>query len=646
MVVESVNFDSFLFFIYFFMLRKIIFFIVVLFIYWRIVTAFLVWALYMTWPVAIPMTIIGYNSLESSLTDSSSSPEYRSLLQEQDSAFVKFKKEFIRRLSQSEAMSHNGSGVALIFWAGFFLLLTLYTRILWNRVRTFLVVIDCGTNSTDYFISNTYIRFLKKYIKEGSIISVCRASRNFFSKIGKRVVFTHQEKLLYGTYFELRSKVKDLHRVLNMLTKNDDCIGLPYEFTHKEGYTCVYINTGGSKVETLKKEILEGRSDILRLFPGYKDGESEFELLVTDIKTHLKLEVFNKGEYWTDRKMNISALSLEAGSLLLGYYPEFDGTWMVHKDYLMESWDMIHTLIRWSSGSGKDTAFRGILTSVIKNIHDFSNFELHALDSKGNDFLFLDGLQSYDIHRYSHPEQYIGVLANLEIEMRRRIEIIWMKENLADYNSSVPKSQRLKEVFVVINELSSLMKRSDDKNLIKALLDKVTILLNEARSSGIHLVIMSQSFKRSGGPQISDLLTNIKDKLILKMDDAWDMAGSGWGLWGTILDKIRTLSDFTALHMEGLTLKQKFKPYFITKEDLESYVNANFKKAFRFENERIGIYYDKVLRTGELNFRESQEAPYLLTRANWDEMIAYLDKEKLIVRNPNKSLTFLREKVQ
>lgn len=135
--------------------------------------------------------------------------------------------------------------------------------------------------------------------------------------------------------------------------------------------------------------------------------------------------------------------------------------------------------------------------------------------------------------------------------MKRRIDLIGMKETFREYNESVPEDQKLKEIFLVTNELNSLI-RQMEKGEKKELINKFTRLVSQSRSTGIHCLFINQGYRKTGSANvgINDILLNIKDKFILAINEEDEIQVAGRGLGKSVIEKIRNLSDFTALHVE------------------------------------------------------------------------------------------------
>lgn len=252
--------------------------------------------------------------------------------------------------------------------------------------------------------------------------------------------------------------------------------------------------------------------------------------------------------------------------------------------------------------------------------------------------------------RYTDIRMYRTVLSQLETEMKNRIQKIGIYETFREFNDILPEWQKMKEIFLVLNELTSLIleleKPEWDKSEKEAILWLLWSLISQARSSGIHLLVLNQSFKKTWRvtKNFSDSLVNFKDVFILQTQDYEEAKIAGKWLGQSALDKIRGLTDYTVLHVENSKILKKYKPYYISKLDLQNYVLRNFPKDFSFKNEKIQAYYQKVLRTWEIGSRESQSEPYSLNPSEWAELKNYLEKNKMITQNSNNSLTFLWKK--
>ncbi len=59
--------------------------------------------------------------------------------------------------------------------------------------------------------------------------------------------------------------------------------------------------------------------------------------------------------------------------------------------------------------------------------------------------------------RYTDIRMYRTVLSQLETEMKNRIQKIGIHETFREYNDTLPERQKMKEIFLVLNELTSLI---------------------------------------------------------------------------------------------------------------------------------------------------------------------------------------------
>lgn len=564
---------------------------------------------------------------------------------------------FVASLANSEAI--NSKFLAeIIFWSSCGLLLFAIFRILkkfgkdilhflMNLLKSIYFYIHAsifsGKTDVRAFVMRAYTRLLSMSVRNIDYLSIWKAHIQFFQNINKDS-FTNKEKYLISLPFSYKTTMENLYAVIHKITKNDDCISLANPIECSDKYISLSINIWDNKARELKSKILEDKTEFLRVLPWYSDEDSIFELSVKDTGENLKAEFFNKDKYWENQTLDLDNFTLARGELLAGFYPEFVNGVIEYKKYIIHSSDLLHFLVRWSSGSWKDIAYKNLTMSILKNIKEYSNFEMIVLDLK-NDFLFLEGLEEYGIYRYSNIVDFEWVLSHLETIMTKRIEDVGMKENAHHYNDSVEESKKIKDIFLAVWELSSVIKNLD-KFTKNKFLDKLAVILALWRSSAIHVTILNQSFRKSQDSRISELLINLKDKFILAINEPDEILIAGRWLWSSGINKIKGLSDYTALHVENANILKKYKPYQILKEDLEGYVLRNFKRSFRFKNEKIQKYYQKVLRTWEIGSRESQGEPWNLNPSEWAELKNYLEENKMISQNPNNSFTFLWKKSQ
>ncbi len=570
---------------------------------------------------------------------------------------------FVASLANSDAI--NSKFLAeIIFWASCGLLLFIAFRILkksgkdishflMNFLKSIYSYIHAsifsGKSDVRAFVMRAYIRLLSMSVKNTDYLSIWKAHVQFFQNISKNS-FTNKEKYLIALPFSYKTTMENLYAVIHKMTKNDDCISLANPIECSDKYISLSINIWENKARELKSKIIEDKTEFLRVLPCYNDEDSIFELSVKDTGENLKIEFFNKDKYWENQYLDLDNFDIKKGELVLGFYPEFMNGVMVYQKYSIQSSDLIMCRFSWSTWSGKDSAFRVLCYSIIRNIQKYSNFELITLEGKGNDWGFIDSLQEKCMIRYTDIRMYRTVLSQLETEMKNRIQKIGIYETFREFNDILPEWQKMKEIFLVLNELTSLIleleKPEWDKSEKEAILWLLWSLISQARSSGIHLLVLNQSFKKTWRvtKNFSDSLVNFKDVFILQTQDYEEAKIAGKWLGQSALDKIRGLTDYTVLHVENSKILKKYKPYYISKLDLQNYVLRNFPKDFSFKNEKIQAYYQKVLRTWEIGSRESQSEPYSLNPSEWAELKNYLEKNKMITQNSNNSLTFLWKK--
>lgn len=529
---------------------------------------------------------------------------------------------------------------------GFFLWWT-FTLILWIAFFAWIVLIPIFL-FRNFFLKikllKIYYFFLKEALGHHKLFKIFKIHRFLFLHFNRMSRLANRESYLLSIPLDLKGRMEDIYTVLHNITWNDRCVNISKPIEVTVWYMSFFVNKGKDEAIKLRDTLIAKKTEFLRKLPWYDDGDSIYEFVAKDTESGIKIEIFNTDEYWVNQTINLHDMKITKGNMLLWYYPEFNKNTesVEYKNYEVPSTTFIHSLFRGATGSGKDATFRNLVFSIIKNIKEYGNFEMYAFDSKWHDLLFLSWLEPYGIYRYSNIESYVTILEKLENEMKERLVKIWNKENYVDYNSTVDTKSQIKEIFVVINEFSSLLWKID-KTMKATFLSKLKTLLSESRASGIHINIISQSFRKDQDKDLPMLLVNIQDKFNLRMDDVDEMWIAGKWLWPKVRDELHWLQYYTALHIKWSTRMRKFKAYFISKDDLQKYVEESFSKSFRFENEKIQVYYEKILRTKILSFRESNQEPYNLTRANWEELISYLKRENLIIQNPNNSFSFVEK---
>lgn len=383
-----------------------------------------------------------------------------------------FYDRFVDIVGKSEAInSRNWAKVIFLGWSALLLYIGfLLLRHFGKEILKFLWIYISGIFlyigsiifpkkwSSRTFIMRAYISKLNLGVKNGDINGILNAHSSFLVDFNK-IDLTNKEKFLLLIPKTNYSIMEELYTVAHKLSGNEDCISIDSPVVYTDALISFSLNKGKNTASELKNKILENKYEFVRLLPWYNDGDSIYETIVKDTGNDIRVEFYNKDLYWKTQKIDLDTFQIQKWQLLMWFYPVFDNGEIKYRDYTIESSNLIHALYRWSSWSGKDANFRNNIFSIVQNIKKFQNFELLALDVKWNDYLFLNWLEKYGLYRYADIDQYDLILSRLEDEMKQRIELIWMKETFREYNESVPENQRLKEIFLVTNELNSLGSR-------------------------------------------------------------------------------------------------------------------------------------------------------------------------------------------
>jgi len=172
-----------------------------------------------------------------------------------------------------------------------------------------------------------------------------------------------------------------------------------------------------------------------------------------------------------------------------------------------------HLLIGGTTGSGKSEALNTILAGLCK-FYAPDELKLLLVDPKGTELQTFSG----DDHLHGQIGWDDGDAQSLLIEAVEQMQ--WRYErfkaakmkSLPEYNSSLPKDQRLPWWVVVLDEYADLTSDTDAKKAIEATLKR---LAQKARAAGIHVIIATQ--KPSAEVISTNLRSNLPAQLALRV---------------------------------------------------------------------------------------------------------------------------------
>ncbi len=144
-----------------------------------------------------------------------------------------------------------------------------------------------------------------------------------------------------------------------------------------------------------------------------------------------------------------------------------------------------HLLIAGESGSGKSTALRTIITTIILTKKS-KELELHLIDLKRgaefNIFKKCELVKSFSRTR----EEALKELEKISKEVDRRYDLFYDNDcvDIKEYNARF-KNKKLKYKVVIIDEFADLQEEKESQMIIEELSAK-------ARACGIHMIISTQ----------------------------------------------------------------------------------------------------------------------------------------------------------
>lgn len=90
--------------------------------------------------------------------------------------------------------------------------------------------------------------------------------------------------------------------------------------------------------------------------------------------------------------------------------------------------------------------------------------------------------------------------------------------------------------------------------------------------------------------------------------------------------------------MEDNEIKQEFKAYLLTQDDIRTFIQENFERQ-NIENlsDKIQDYYNFAKENNKISFKEATEI-FSLSRSEWDKFIKQLEENHEIERLANNSI--------
>lgn len=322
------------------------------------------------------------------------------------------------------------------------------------------------------------------------------------------------------------------------------------------GASCYAYNILSNKGSTYKKlwtnTGLINKDGAMPLLINKRKREFGYDLVFT-LPTGLSTEDFEKNKKaieqhldkrieinYANKKLIISVYEKELQSeypyevietknitdLVIGY--GFSG-----KPEIVDLSECPHMLIAGESGSGKSTALRSIITTLIltKNIKDL---ELHLVDMKrGAEFNLFKKCEI--VKSFSRTkEEALEELMLISDEVDRRYNLFYENDcvDIKEYNQRF-RNRKLKYKIVIIDEFADLQEEKESQMIIEELSAK-------ARACGIHIIISTQrpDAKILNGrikaniPTVLGLKTmnSTNSRIIIDESGLEDLRGKGHGI--------------------------------------------------------------------------------------------------------------------
>lgn len=154
-----------------------------------------------------------------------------------------------------------------------------------------------------------------------------------------------------------------------------------------------------------------------------------------------------------------------------------------------------HMMVTGQTGSGKSNWLRAVMSTVI-SMHSPAEIRLLVVDLKnGADFNFLESTPHLEGKIIRSVEDVAIATHMLVTIMRSRMKVFTESGhvNILEFNKHVNRYARMPRIIMLLDEVSAINALSfDDKVTSKAIWNHLTLLAQQARAAGIHLILGTQ----------------------------------------------------------------------------------------------------------------------------------------------------------
>lgn len=244
-------------------------------------------------------------------------------------------------------------------------------------------------------------------------------------------------------------------------------------------------NTRVSHLENMSKDfsVALGREVMAKRMPG----ESAVGITVPHREEDVKKINFRDTiqhvvEFMQEkRKQGIQAIPLNFGEDAMG------------KPFIEDLAPLPHLLVAGSTGGGKSTLMHGIVGSLAW-VCSKEEVKLLISDTKGVEFREFHSLPHLQFPIAQSVYETMQQMQWCIEETQKRLTLIGAARvrNIQEYNSLVPKENRLPYIVFVIDELADIMGPGLDSGEAKLNSRKLSTIVARSRASGIHVIAGTQ----------------------------------------------------------------------------------------------------------------------------------------------------------